>query len=330
MRSEKILRYIDATGLGVEVAPFADPLLPKRAGYRVKTLDVLDRAALREKVLADPFIPNEAADRIEDIDFVGSATEIGALLEREGLLGALDFVVSSHNFEHLANPIKFLRGVAAGLKTGGVLAMVVPDGRASFDHFRAPTRLADWLEAWREDRVRPSPAQIFDCEALTAHYYKDEGGEPALGCNMARDVPHGFEPVRELERAWADWTSGAWGPQTPYHDAHCSVFFGPSLELMLRDLRQLGLIDLEVVDVTPTEGLEFCVALRKTSGEKPSADVFYARRKALLVAINRSMGWAGYPDAGRRGWIDGSGTRRKTLGERIRAEIRRFRRRRSR
>jgi hypothetical protein len=40
--------------------------------------------------------------------------------------------------------------------------MAIPDGRACLDHFSFPTRLADWIEAWFEDRRMRSLAQIFD------------------------------------------------------------------------------------------------------------------------------------------------------------------------
>ena len=38
--------------------------------------------------------------------------------------------------------------------------MAIPDRRACFDYFRPLTRLSDWIQAFVEDRSRPSSAQI--------------------------------------------------------------------------------------------------------------------------------------------------------------------------
>ena len=89
---------------------------------------------------------------IEDVDLVGSSTHIGELVRARGEAGTFDYVVSSHNFEHLPNPIRFLQGCAEALRPGGILSMAIPDRRACFDYFRPVTRLSDWIQAFVEDR----------------------------------------------------------------------------------------------------------------------------------------------------------------------------------
>ncbi len=53
--------------------------------------------------------------------------------------GAYDFVLSSHNLEHLANPVKALMEWRRILRTSGVLVLALPDYRKTFDHRRKPT-----------------------------------------------------------------------------------------------------------------------------------------------------------------------------------------------
>jgi SAM-dependent methyltransferase len=50
-----------------------------------------------------------------------------------------DFVLSSHNLEHFANPVKALKEWQRVLKPNGVLLLVLPYYRRTFDHRRQPT-----------------------------------------------------------------------------------------------------------------------------------------------------------------------------------------------
>jgi ubiquinone/menaquinone biosynthesis C-methylase UbiE len=53
-----------------------------------------------------------------------------------------DFVLSCHNLEHFANPIKALKEWGRVARPGGTLVMVLPYYSKTFDHRRSPTQLA--------------------------------------------------------------------------------------------------------------------------------------------------------------------------------------------
>jgi SAM-dependent methyltransferase len=55
---------------------------------------------------------------------------------------AFDFVLSSHNLEHIANPVKALLEWKRVMKSGGSLILILPNYRFTFDHRRAPTTVA--------------------------------------------------------------------------------------------------------------------------------------------------------------------------------------------
>jgi SAM-dependent methyltransferase len=294
MRSELFFKYIDRNSVGLEIAPYFRPTTPKRDGFNIIILDVFDTEELRARALEDPRIPNERILEIEAVDIVGSATEIRGLLERSGHIGKLDFIISSHNFEHLANPIKFLQGCYDALNMGGVLTMAVPDVRACFDHYRFPTKLSEWLEAYFENRERPTPKQVFDDISLRSLYRRDGASEGDVGCNFASDTPEYFEPIEMLDECYTRWRKELENPSPEYADSHCSTFFNHSLELMLRDLQHLGLIKFEILEISETTGLEFFVHLKKADASPPVREVFYKRRRELLQKINQSLGWAGY------------------------------------
>lgn len=52
-----------------------------------------------------------------------------------------DFVLSSHNLEHFANPVKALKEWQRVLSPGGALILTLPYYRYTFDHRRQPTRV---------------------------------------------------------------------------------------------------------------------------------------------------------------------------------------------
>src|SRR5437899_373363 len=100
-RRQALLQDITKDQVGVEIGPWCNPLVPKKAGYRSLVLDVFDREQLGAKLRSTPNVPDERISDIEDVDLVGSVSNIAALVDRKGLTGKIDYVISSHNFEHI-------------------------------------------------------------------------------------------------------------------------------------------------------------------------------------------------------------------------------------
>lgn len=276
-----LLRDIDTSMLGLEVAPWFNPIVPKSGGYNVHTLDVFDFDTLMERAHENKGIPPESYGKLEPVDYVGSATEILSLVPKDRH-GQFDYVISSHNFEHLPNPIKFLQGCETLLREGGMIVMALPDGRACFDYFRPHTITADWLEAYAEDRKQPSERQLFAGQVDFASV-KGRRNDPdtAVGFDTPRDM---IENHADLPARWAEWTDRK--GTGPYMDAHCTVMTPASLQLMLEDCRALGLFSLDVKEVTSTTGVEFIIRLVKgdTSGAV-NPEAYQARRTQLLHDI---------------------------------------------
>ncbi|WP_019954877.1 methyltransferase domain-containing protein [Yoonia vestfoldensis] len=293
-RTDQILKYADLSQKGIEVAPYFNPTLRKSAGHDILILDVFDTDRLRRNAARDALIPDARILEIEEVDLVGDASKIGELVQGADVDGQIGFIISSHNFEHLPNPVLFLQGAYAALKPGGVLSMAVPDCRACFDFFRMPTRLADWLAAFHENRQQPSAEALFDGKAMGSVYMAQGNVQP--GCNIATDDPAGFLPHQVLNAAYDTYLRDKKEPGE-YRDAHCSVFFPESLELLLIDLRKLGLIGFDIVEISETAGLEFYVHLRKPDAATPvpeSDAAFYERRQELLRSVTENLGAAPY------------------------------------
>lgn len=297
-RLSRLRRYAACDILGIEVAPYFNPIIRKSEGYNVLIVDVFDEVTLRDKAREDPLIPKDQVDKIEVVDIVADASAIGEAVAARKLEGQIGYIVSSHNFEHLPDPIRFLQGCTRALAPGGMLSMAIPDCRACFDHFRMPTRLSDWLAAYHRGDRQPAPETAFDCSAHLALYHGSHGVQP--GCDICIDDPAFFVPPRRLRDVYAQYLGDHSAPG-PYRDAHCSTVFGASFELMLRDLRHLGLVDLEVVEVTETIGLEFFAHLRKTMPTDHMAEddtAFYSRREDLLRKVVAGMGLGGFRPPG--------------------------------
>jgi len=287
-RMDHLRRFAKKDALGIEVAPYFNPTVSKADGYNVLAVDVFDTEQLRQNAETDPAIDPKRIQEIEEVDIVSDASVLGDVITQKGLDGTIDYIISSHNFEHLPNPILFLQGCSVALKPGGTLTMAVPDFRATFDYFRLPTRLADWLAAYHGERGQPSAETLFDVQANTAPYVLPDGTVGAYVPGHGK-VEH-ITPHRDLKGAYERYIKERSSP-AEYCDAHCSVFFGPLLELMLRDLKHLGLIDLEVIDVSDTLGIEFFVNMRKPETDVVENDEeFYARRLELLRTVRETMG----------------------------------------
>ncbi len=327
-REEFLLKYVDRGTCGIEIAPNYNPLLRKSDGHNILTMDVFDSSTLREFAEKDLFIPRARIADIEEVDLIGNAIDIQNIVAEKRLLGKIGFIVSSHNFEHLPDPIRFLQGCWEVLAPNGVLSMAIPDYRASFDHFRSPTTLAEWLEAYFERRMQPTLAQVFDQRALRADYYGSGAVEPQPGCGLSTDLPTYFRPLHEVKEAFSVWTELNISENVPYLDAHCSKLFGKTLELMLNDLTFLGLNKLQVIEISATQHHEFFAHLRKTP-TNPAFDGegFYQRRDGLLQEINQQLGWWAYPawrsQHERDRFSTGDVPIKKTVGARIGRELRR-------
>ena len=282
-RKEKILARISKQDKGLEIAPYHSPLAARSEGYNVRILDVFDQDELKGRALSDPLIPDELIGAVEEVDYVGSATEIAKLIPSEEH-ASFDYIVSSHNFEHLANPIKFLQGCEMLLKQGGVLTMAVPDARACFDYFRPRTVLGEWLEAYFEDRQKPSHRQLFDSRAYMS--FRRKG-------NQEQHAFHGDAGLNsmvlkgDLSKEFEAWKARA--DDGPYEDAHCTVMTPETLRLLLTEAQMLGLVKLDIVEISAPIAHEFYVRLSKRDGgqrlEAPSNDGLLVRDALLKKAM---------------------------------------------
>ncbi|MCO8588147.1 class I SAM-dependent methyltransferase [Burkholderia multivorans] len=290
-RRDAILKHVTKLQQGIEVGPWFSPLAPKREGFNCLVLDVFDTETLRETARRDPNVPDDRIEFIEPVDIIGTSTNIESVIAERNQLGTFDYVISSHNFEHLPNPIKFLQGCGSVLKENGYLSMAIPDRRTCFDYFRPHTTLGAWIEAFLEDRNRPTFAQVFEQNSLHSRY--KIGSEELTGFSL-NDDPEQVVALQTLREAYETWISRKKSNDSNYYDAHCWLFTPSVFHQLISDTEFLGLSPFSVEEVSESNGNEFYVHLKNTGYKIYSTEetrAHYEKRQRLLHNIECESGY---------------------------------------
>ncbi|HET6806368.1 MAG TPA: methyltransferase domain-containing protein [Frateuria sp.] len=263
MRTQFVRSRIDRESRGLEIGPSHSPLAPKQDGYHVDVVDHLDAAGLREKYRGHGVDLN----RIEPVDVVWQG---GSLAKAVGKPGCYRWIIASHVIEHIPDVVRFLQDCEGLLDPSGVLLLVVPDKRRCFDHFQSITSTGALLDAYHARSEKPSPGRVFDHFANAVSRGRTEslawssfrGGRFRLKHDFA-DAHHAWVQAQGTDR---------------YIDVHNWRFTPASFQLLINDLRQLGLIRLAITSRSVGPG-EFYAALSvDATVEQPNDRIESLRR----------------------------------------------------
>lgn len=152
-REDRILKWIDPDKLGLEIGPSHNPIASKANGYDVRVLDHLDRESLIEKFRDEGIDTSD----IEYVDYVWSGEPYAELI---GTQTRFNWIVSSHNIEHVPDLIGFLTSCRDVLEVGGILSLAIPDYRYIFDTGRSPSTLASVIDAHLRKDTKPTAGSI--------------------------------------------------------------------------------------------------------------------------------------------------------------------------
>ena len=273
---------------GIEIGPWFNPIAPKRDGYRTTVVDVQELEALRAQAEQRGIAPGKIAN-IEVVDAVGDASRILELIRGAGITTRFGWIVSSHNFEHLPDPIGFLAGCGELLDPDGSVGLVIPDKRFCFDRFqphttlggmlRARSRHTDTLEpAWTKFQQKSLAALLVETDGKRRHAWSMETDCPEK-IMVADDIRTSFqELVKCLERGTAENFHG-----------HRWRFTPASFELLIHELRALGLIGLRVDEICNTVDTAFAVRLGRAQPWRPLPEELAAFRSGLLLKIEDEL-----------------------------------------
>ncbi len=127
------LARVHLRGEGIEIGPMTMPLrLPPEVRARY-----VDRRPRAELIATDgPELARGGLDpqAIPEIDVVDDAATLATIAD-----ASVDFVIASHVLEHLDDPVQGLETFVRVVRPGGIVFLVLPDARYSFDAGRART-----------------------------------------------------------------------------------------------------------------------------------------------------------------------------------------------
>lgn len=248
--------------VGLEIGPSFDPVVAKRDGHNVEILDHMSAADLRLKYQNAAHVDLSA---IEEVDFVSDG---GSIFELVGKPAHYDYIVASHVIEHTVDLLRFLEDCQGLLKPEGRLILAVPDMRFSFDCLRPVSTTGQVVEAYFEKAERHSMAKLFD--------------EMAYNCRREGEIgwPRGTSGKLAFVRPVADakWILEEYRDNGSFLDIHAWQFCPSSFRLIIRDLYDLGLIELREQSFDGTQDNEFFVVLSRNAGDCPVSRMALAER----------------------------------------------------
>jgi predicted SAM-dependent methyltransferase len=246
-RRARVFETASPEGTILEIGAAHNGTFPKRLGYHTSIVDHLDRDGLVEKYSG---FAHYSADDIEVVDYVLSD---GVSLT-EAIPDRFDLVYASHVVEHSTSLIHFLEECTELLAPGGVLSLVVPDKRYTFDRFRERASLGRVIDTFVS---RPTVHTLGTLTEFGINAVKHRGTTSWVAGHRGE-----YTLVNTLERAEEIAASASSGH---YVDVHNWVFSPHHMRLLLHDLAELGYISVREAYFHETVGHEFFLNLTRES-----------------------------------------------------------------
>lgn len=270
---EKVLRYINPEGQGLEIGPSHNPVAPKKEGYNVHIIDHLNREQLISKYEAHQVV----LDNIEEVDFIWEGEGYAALTGKKSFY---DWIIACQVIEHTPDLIGFLNDCDSILKDDGVLSLVIPDKRYCFDHYRPITGLAKIIDSHHQKNTIHTPGSI-------AEYYLNVVSKAGV---IAWDPLHvgEYQCVHSLDDAIQGMASVI--NEKTFIDVHAWCFVPHSFRLMMHDLYCLGLTPLKEVGFSSTENHLFYLTLSRNGKglDKPRIEMLDKIEEEIQEGISLS------------------------------------------
>ena len=182
-REDLARRYL--FGEGIEIGPMTMPLRVPR-GVAVRYVDRLSRDDLL-RLEGPALIQNELdPSLIPEIDVLDEADRLAAFAD-----DCVDFVVANHVIEHLPDPLVALEQMLRITRPGGVLLLILPDARHTFDADRPRTTVEHVLRD-REEGPEVSRLEHYEEWARLIDHASGDDVRQRVEEYAASDARHHF------------------------------------------------------------------------------------------------------------------------------------------
>jgi SAM-dependent methyltransferase len=189
VREDLARRYV--SGDGIEIGALNAPLRVPPAAH-VRYVDRMSRVDLIRTDESSLRVRGVDSSKVRSVDVVDDAERLSRFAS-----DSLDFVIANHVLEHIEDPVLSLENMLRVLRPGGILLLVLPDPRHTFDARRPRTTidhvLRDHLDGPEVSRWQHYEEWARLIEGLPEELVAARAGE------FARDDAHHHFHVWELE-----------------------------------------------------------------------------------------------------------------------------------
>jgi predicted SAM-dependent methyltransferase len=197
-------------GQGVEIGPLHRRLvLPD--GVSALALDHAPREVLQQKNV-------QFAHLIGNVDIIDDAETLATVADAR-----FDFLAAAHVFEHMRNPIAALAHWLRVVRPGGLVYLVVPDKRLTFDRHRVRTTLEHHILDYRQPSAERDLQHYLDYALLVDGHGQERAVEHAHRLAAADDRIHFHTFIPEDLMLIVRWMTA--------HVTPVGVEMGPTLSL---------------------------------------------------------------------------------------------------
>jgi len=239
---------INASSLGLEIGPGNSPIFPRRLGYHIKIVDVLDKLSLKQKFE----VLNADISQIEKVDFIWKGEPLDELI---GDTSKFQYIMASHVLEHIPNPIAFFYQCEKMLADEGVLILAIPDKRKCFDFFRPLSTTGQFIQAYMENAKKHALQAVYDFHAayVTSLERNSWFSDSQVFANLK---------LTNKETLAYHACQESFG-NDKYFDVHGWVFSPSSFLLIYKELHALNLLTLQLQTFSLSNGHEFYAVFKK-------------------------------------------------------------------
>lgn len=245
-RKQTLLHCVNINTYGLEIGPSFRPIAPKKEGYKVKIIDYASAKELREKYVKHGIDGSE----IEEVDYIWNGENFKDLMGKS----VFDWILASHVIEHVPDLISFLKNCEDVLKPGGIINLAIPDKNFCFDHNRQHSSLSRIID------IHESQCKIQTVGAAAEYFLTVCKKNGIIAWDQ--DTKGEIENIHTLDDALNAISQTRKGV---YLDIHNWVFEPDTFKDIIKNLRLLKYIDLEIKQISETVGHEFFVVLDKPS-----------------------------------------------------------------
>jgi hypothetical protein len=206
-----LFRYVClANTRGLEIGALDLPFVTPDEG-NVEFVDYATTDELRERARA---APGHSPEFVVPVDYV--LRDAGW----ESVPDGYDWIAAAHVIEHAPSMIDWLRSVGEKLKRSGILFLIIPDKRYTFDFFRPESTLGKIFEDHFRKKTTPGISEVFD-----GCYYSRTLNTATIWENPTQ-IEFDVQPT-ESALAVAQTTVDK------YIDVHCNIFSDKSFSTII-------------------------------------------------------------------------------------------------